>query len=62
MAHGIHLPVLEAIVGNDAAGAGEIVTTLLDRPEGRAVAVTGRAVVYPRDIVTSWEINLVGLN
>jgi len=31
----------KAIVGNDAAGAGEIVTTLLERPEGRAVAVTG---------------------
>mmetsp|Transcript_58445 Transcript_58445/g.92592 ORF Transcript_58445/g.92592 Transcript_58445/m.92592 type:complete len:314 (+) Transcript_58445:28-969(+) len=31
----------KAIVGNDAVGAGEIVTTLLERPEGRAVAVTG---------------------
>ena len=52
----MHLPVLEAIVGNDAVGAGEIVTTLLERPEGRAVAVTGGAVVYPRDIASASQV------
>lgn len=36
--------VQEAILGNDAAGAAEIVTTLLERPEGCAVAVAGQAV------------------